>query len=76
MHLKQFNQLLRIFLQCRIPQRDVILEPLANLRGWLSRLKERDGYRLSHHKWNEVAPLMREKLASRPDGRPDLSWID
>ncbi len=58
------------------PERDRILSPFRWICGWLERLSRLSSYAESHRQWNRVVPLFREKNATQPSERPDLSWID
>jgi glutathione S-transferase len=54
---------------------ELFTEDLPAVGRWLERLRERDGYRISHAAWNAVVPRVRELLAAPPASPRDPHWV-
>jgi glutathione S-transferase len=57
------------------PDRDKLLKDLPTVEAWLERLRERDGYQLSHAPWNAVVPKVRQLIRSNDKEPRDPSWV-
>jgi glutathione S-transferase len=57
------------------PALDELLRDLPAVRSWLERLRQRDGYQVSHAAWNAVVPRVRQLLQSADQGPRDPSWV-
>jgi glutathione S-transferase len=57
------------------PDRNGWFDGLPSISKWLERLRNRDGYLVSHAAWNAIVPRLRE-LISTPASTPrDPSWV-
>ena len=57
------------------PDRSRWFEGLLSVGEWLDRLRDRDGYRVSHAAWNAIVPRLRELISTPATTPRNPSWV-
>lgn len=57
------------------PERGSWFDGLRVLPSWLERLRETDGYAISHRPWNAIIPRLQVLLSSEAEERQDNRWV-